>query len=256
MKALWKGSISFGLVNIPVKLYSASQSHTLDLDMLRKGDLCQVRFARVCRDDGKEIPYEDIVKGYKYVDGDYVVLTDKDFENASVEKTHTIDILHFVNEKEIDPVYFEKPYFLVPEKSGTKSYALLREAIKQTKKAGIGRFVLKNREHIGLLRIFDDIIVFNQIRYYDEIRDKGDLSIPSVKQVTKKEIDMAVDLVKQLSKKYNPKEYKDTYVDELKKIITKKAKGQKIKPRGKEPKPSSAGNLMKLLKQSMKNKAA
>ena len=207
MKALWKGSISFGLVNIPVKLYSASQSHTLDLDMLRKGDLCQVRFARVCRDDGKEIPYEDIVKGYKYEDGDYVVLTDKDFENASVEKTHTIDILHFVNEKEIDPVYFEKPYFLVPEKSGTKSYALLREAIKQTKKAGIGRFVLKNREHIGLL-------------------------------------------------KYNPKEYKDTYVNELKKIITKKAKGQKIKPKGKEPKPSSAGNLMKLLKQSMKNKAA
>ena len=256
MKALWKGSISFGLVNIPVKLYSASQSHTLDLDMLRKGDLCQVRFARVCSDDGKEIPYEDIVKGYKYEDGDYVVLTDKDFENASVEKTHTIDILHFVNEKEIDPVYFEKPYFLEPEKSGTKSYALLREAIKQTKKAGIGRFVLKNREHIGLLRIFDDIIVFNQIRYYDEIRDKGDLSIPSAKQVTKKEIDMAVDLVKQLSKKYNPKEYKDTYIDELKKIITKKAKGQKIKPRGKEPKPSSAGNLMKLLKQSMKNKAA
>ncbi|HMQ78780.1 MAG TPA: Ku protein [Ignavibacteria bacterium] len=256
MKALWKGSISFGLVNIPVKLYSASQSHTLDLDMLRKGDLCQVRFARVCRDDGKEIPYEDIVKGYKYEDGDYVVLTDKDFESASVEKTHTIDILHFVNEKEIDPVYFEKPYFLEPERSGTKSYALLREAIKQTKKAGIGRFVLKNREHIGLLRLFDDIIVFNQIRYYDEIRDRDELSIPASKQVTKKEIDMAVDLIKQLSKKYNPKEYKDTYVDELKKIITKKARGQKIKPKGTTPKPSAAGSLMKLLKQSMKKKAA
>lgn len=256
MKALWKGSISFGLVNIPVKLYSASQSHTLDLDMLRKGDLCQVRFMRVCRDDGKEIPYEDIVRGYKYKEGDYVVLTDKDFENASVERSHTIDILHFVNEKEIDPVYFEKPYFLEPEKSGAKSYALLREAIKQTKKAGIGRFVLKNREHIGLLRIFDDIIIFNQIRYYDEIRDTGELTVPSAKQVTKKEIDMAVDLVKQLSSKFNPKEYKDTYVDELKKIITKKAKGQKIKPKAKEPKASSANNLMKLLKQSIKGKAA
>ncbi|MEO8513512.1 MAG: Ku protein [Ignavibacteria bacterium] len=256
MKALWKGSISFGLVNIPVKLYSASQSHTLDLDMLRKGDLCQVRFARVCRDDGKEIPYEDIVKGYKYENGDYVVLSDKDFENANVEKTHTIDIFHFVNEKEIDPVYFEKPYFLEPEKSGTKSYALLREAIKQTKKAGLGRFVLKNREHVGLLRLYGDVIVFNQIRYFDELRDTGDLTIPSAKQVTKKEIDMAVDLVKQLSSKFNPKLYKDTYVDELKKIIIRKAKGQKITPKGKEHKASSAGNLMKLLKQSIKKKAA
>ncbi len=256
MKALWKGSISFGLVNIPVKLYSATQSHTLDLDMLRKGDLCQVRFMRVCRDDGKEIPYENIVKGYKYKEGDYVVLTDKDFESASVERSHTIDILHFVNEKEIDPVYFEKPYFLEPEKSGTKSYALLREAIKQTKKAGIGRFVLKNREHIGLLRIFDDIIIFNQIRYYDEIRDTGELTVPAAKQVTKKEVDMAIDLIKQLSSKFNPKEYKDTYIDELKKIISKKAKGQKINPKGKQPKASTANNLMKLLKQSIKSKAA
>ena len=256
MKALWKGSISFGLVNIPIKLYSASQSHTLDLDMLRKGDLCQVRFARVCRDDGKEIPYENIVKGYKYENGDYVVLTDKDFENANVEKTHTIDIFHFVNEKEIDPVYFEKPYFLEPEKSGTKSYALLREAIKQTKKAGLGRFVLKNREHVGLLRLYGDVIVFNQIRYFDELKSTNELTIPSSKQVTKKEVDMAVDLVKQLSSKFNPKAYKDTYVDELKKIITKKAKGQKITPKGKEHKASSARNLVKLLKQSIKKKAA
>jgi len=256
MKALWKGSISFGLVNIPVKLYSASQSHSLDLDMLRKGDLCQVRFARVCRDDGKEIPYQDIVKGYKYNEGDYVVLTDKDFESANVEKTHTIDIFHFVNEKEVDSVYFEKPYYLEPEKSGTKSYALLREAIKQTKKAGLGRLVLKNREHIGLLRLYDNIIVFNQIRFFDEIRDTSEVKVPSSSQVNKKEVEMAVSLVKQLSSKFNPKAYKDTYIDELKKIITKKAKGQKVTPKGKEPKASSASNLMKLLKQSMKSKAA
>ena len=256
MKALWKGSISFGLVNIPVKLYSASQSHSLDLDMLRKGDLCQVRFARVCRDDGKEIPYQDIVKGYKYNEGDYVVLTDKDFVIANVEKTHTIDIFHFVNEKEVDSVYFEKPYYLEPEKSGTKSYALLREAIKQTKKAGLGRLVLKNREHIGLLRLYDNIIVFNQIRFFDEIRDTTEVKVPSSSQVNKKEVEMAVSLVKQLSSKFNPKAYKDTYIDELKKIITKKAKGQKVTPKGKEPKASSASNLMKLLKQSMKSKAA
>ncbi|MBE2219001.1 MAG: Ku protein [Ignavibacteria bacterium] len=256
MKALWKGSISFGLVNIPVKLYSASQSHSLDLDMLRKGDHCQVRFARVCRDDGKEIPYQDIVKGYKYNEGDYVVLTDKDFESANVEKTHTIDIFHFVNEKEVDSVYFEKPYYLEPEKSGTKSYALLREAIKQTKKAGLGRLVLKNREHIGLLRLYDNVIVFNQIRFFDELRETTEIKVPGASQVNKKEVEMAVSLVKQLSSKFNPKAYKDTYTDELKKIITKKAKGQKVTPKGKEPKASSASNLMKLLKQSMKSKAA
>jgi DNA end-binding protein Ku len=256
MKALWKGSISFGLVNIPVRMYSASQSHTLDLDMLRKGDLCQVRFMRVCRDDGKEIPYQDIVKGYKHKEGDYVVLTDKDFENANVEKTHTIDILHFVNEKEVDSVYFEKPYFLEPEKGGTKSYALLREAIKQTKKVGLGRFVLKNREHIGIVRLYKDALIFNQIRYADEVRSASDLNIPASTAVNKKEVELAASLIKQISKKFNPREYKDTYVDELKKIIDKKAKGQKVSPKGHAHKPSSAGNLMKLLKQSMKKKAA
>lgn len=256
MKAIWKGSISFGLVNIPVKLYSATQSQTLDLDMLRKGDLCQVRFARVCRDDGKEIPYENIVKGYKYKDGDYVVLTDKDFESASVEKTHTIDIINFVNEKDIDSVYFEKPYYLEPEKSGVKSYTLLREAIRKSKKAGLGRFVLKNREHIGLLKIYGNIIVFNQIRFHDEIRETKELSIPASKAVSAKETDMAIALIKQLSSKFTPEKFRDTYVDDLKKIITKKAKGQKIKPKGKASKPSSARNLMKLLEQSIKGKKA
>ncbi len=125
MKSIWKGSISFGLVNIPVKMYSGTQSHNLDLDMLRKSDHCQVRFMRVCRDDGKEIPYEDIVKGYEYKEGDYVILTDKDFESANVEKTHTIEIVHFVDEKGVDTIYYEKPYFLEPEKSGVKPYALL-----------------------------------------------------------------------------------------------------------------------------------
>src|SRR5215213_7105249 len=127
MKALWKGSITFGLVNIPVRMYSGSQSNTLDLDMLRKDDLCPVRFARVCREDGKEIPYKDIVKGYKHESGDYVILTDKDFESADVKKTHTIEIVHFVDEEEINSIYYEKPYFLEPEKGGAKAYGLLRD---------------------------------------------------------------------------------------------------------------------------------
>ena len=256
MRSIWKGSISFGLVNIPVKMYTASQSNTLDLDMLRKGDLCQVRFARVCREDGKEIPYENIVKGYKHENGDYVVLTDKDFENANVEKTHTIDIVHFIKEDEIDSIYFEKPYYLEPEKTGAKSYVLLREAIKKSKKAAIGRFVLKNREHIGLLKVSKNSIVLNQLRFQDEIRDSADLHVPEMKNISTKEVDMAMALINQLTYKFNPKEYKDTYISELKKIIDEKAKGHKIKPHGKAPKTTKTTNLMSLLKASMKKKAA
>jgi len=256
MKSIWKGAISFGLVNIPVKMYSASQSNSLDLDMLRKGDLCQVRFARVCREDGKEIPYQDIVKGYKHENGDYVVLTDKDFENANVEKTHTIDIIHFIKEDEIDSIYFEKPYYLEPEKSGAKSYALLRDAIKKSKKTAIGKFVLKNREHIGILKVYKNMIVLNQLRYQDEVRDSEDLNIPEAKNISAKEADMAMALINQLTYKFNPKEYKDTYINELKKIIEAKAKGLKVKPYGKAPKVTKTTNLMSLLKASMKKKAA
>ncbi|MBN8570478.1 MAG: Ku protein [Ignavibacteria bacterium] len=256
MKSIWKGSISFGLVNIPVKMYSGTQSHNLDLDMLRKSDHCQVRFMRVCRDDGKEIPYEDIVKGYQYKEGDYVILTDKDFENANVEKTHTIEIVHFVDEKGVDTIYYEKPYFLEPEKSGVKPYALLIEAIKKTKKVGIGRFVLKNREHIGVVRVYNDALIFNQIRYQDEVRDIKDLNIPSGKNVSAKEVELAVSLIKQLNYKFNPKDYKDTYISELKKIIEQKAKGKKVTPKGKVPKNTTSKNLMTLLKKSVSGKKA
>jgi DNA end-binding protein Ku len=256
MRALWKGAISFGLVNIPVRMYTASESNTLDLDMLRKDDLCQVRFARVCREDGKEIPYEDIVKGYKYKGGDYVVLTDKDFESANVEKSHTIDIIHFVNESNVDSVFFEKSYYLEPDRSGAKSYALLREAIKRSKKAGLARFVIKNREHLGLLKAYDDIIVLNQIRFKNEIRSYGDLNLPAAKSITSKELQLALSLIENMTHKFNPKDYKDTYFEELKKIIEQKAKGRKIKPKGKAPKSTGVKNLMTLLKKSLDKKAA
>lgn len=256
MKTLWKGSISFGLVNIPIRMYTATQSHTLNLDMLRKGDLSKVKYMRVSADDGKEIPYQDIVKGYKYTDGSYVVLSDKDFENANVEKTHTLDLLHFVDEKDVNTIYYEKPYYLEPDKSGTKSYALLREAIKKSKKVGIARFVLKNREHIGIIKLYEDVIVLNQIRFQNEIKSFKDLQLPEEKGITSKEVDMAIALIKQLNDKFKPKEYKDTYFEELQKIIEMKAKGKKIKPKGKAPKPTQAKSLMTLLKSSLKDKAA
>lgn len=256
MKALWKGSISFGLVNIPVRMYTASSSQSLNLTMLRKGDLCEIKYKRVCKEDEKEVPYENIVKGYKYTDGSYVILTDKDFESANVEKTHTLDIIHFVNEDGIDTIYYEKPYYLEPEKTGVKPYALLREAIKKAKKVGVVRYVIKNREHIGVIKLYEDKIILNQLRYESEVRKAPELNIPDSKKITSKEVEMAIALIKQLTDKFKPKEYKDTYMEELKKIIEQKAKGKKIKPKGKAPKPTSTKNLMTLLKSSLKQKTA
>ncbi|MEO8447583.1 MAG: Ku protein [bacterium] len=256
MKSIWKGAISFGLVNIPVRMYSATQSQALDLDMLRKDDHCKVYFKRVCRDDGKEIPYEDIVKGYKYKDGDYVILTDKDFESANVEKTHTLEIIHFVKESEISSVYYDKPYFLDSEKTGMKAYGLLKDAIKKSGKVGVARYVIRNREHIGVIKTYKDFLIVNQLRYPAEIRSTEGLAKPPAKEASAKEIDMAEALIKQLTYKFKPAEYKDTYIDELKKIIEDKAKGKKVKAKGKAPKATGTKDIMTLLKKSIAKKAA
>lgn len=252
MPPLWSGSISFGLVNIPVKLLSGSRSNNLDLDMLRKGDLCPVRFERVCRSDGKPIPYEDIVKGYKYKEGDYVVLTDKDFEEANLSRTKSIELLAFVLEEQIDSIYYEKPYFLEPEESAAKPYAVLREALRKSKRVGIARFVIHSREHLGALRPMGNMILLNQLRYQDEIRGVEKLSLPGTEGIKDKEVQMAVQLIGHLAADFKPKDYKDTYIEDLKAIIEEKAKGRKVSPRGKAPRPSKAKDLMALLKASMK----
>jgi DNA end-binding protein Ku len=254
MRSIWTGSISFGLVNIPVKLYSGSQSNSLDLDMLRKGDLCPVKYRRVCADDEKEIPYNEIVKGFEYSDGNYIVLTDEDFQNANVEQTKTIDILDFVNESEIDLRYFEKPYYLEPDKAGIKPYALLREALKKSKKVGIANYVLRNRGHIGLVKPVGSAIILNQMRYADELRNPADLNLPETKAVKDKEIDLALTLIDQWTTKFDPEKYKDTYIEDLKNIIEEKAKGKKPRAKGKAPQPTKVVDMMSLLKKSLKDK--
>ena len=254
MRAIWSGSINFGLVNIPVKLFSGSESHTLDLDMLRKSDLCPVKYQKVCKYDNKEIPTTEIVKGYEYSDGQYIVLTDEDFENANVEKTHTIDILDFVDEAEIDTRYFSKPYYLEPVKTGVKPYALLREALAQSKKVGIASYVLRNKGNIGLVRALDKVIVLNQMRYQDEVRDYADLNLPSSEKVQKQEIDLALMLINQYTSTFDPSKYKDTYVEDLKQIIEKKAHGMETKPEAKKPQPAKVVDMMSLLKESLKKK--
>lgn len=231
MKALWRGGISFGLVNIPVRLFSGSVTHRIDLDMIRKKDQCAIQFVRVCKKDGKEVPWEDIAKGYRKEDGDYVILDKEDFAKAMPEKTQTIDIFEFVLEDEIPSQYLEKPYIVEPEKAAAKTYALLRAALKKSGKVGLAKFVLRSTEHLGILKVEDDAILLIQIRFDQDLRDPSEAKIPTNIKIEKKELDMALNIIDQLTEKFEPEKYKDTYKDELLKLIKKKSK----EPKGKKP---------------------
>jgi DNA end-binding protein Ku len=251
MRAIWTGALSFGLVNIPIRLYSATAGTELDLTMLHKKDMSPIRYARICRADGKEVPYEDIVKGYEYRKGDYVILTDEDFKKANVEKTKAIEIQEFAKESEIDPIYFEKPYYLEPEKGAEKAYTLLRESLKKSKKVGIAKFVLRNRERLAAIKPSGDALILEQMRFENEIRKPTELNLPDARKAASKEIQIALALIEQLTEHFNPKAYKDTYHDELKKVIDAKAKGKPVKAKGKEPKATEVTDLMAMLKKSL-----
>jgi DNA end-binding protein Ku len=225
MRAIWSGAIGFGLVNIPVKLFSAVQQSELDLDMLDKKDHSNIKFKRVNAETGREVAWENIVKGYK-VDDQYVILTDEDFKEASPEKNKLIEIAEFVDEKEIDSIYYETPYYLQPEKNGVKAYALLLEALKKSGKAGLGSFVLRSRESLVIIRPYEGILLMNKIRFQEEIRDPSEVKTP---KATNKpaEIKMAMQLIDQLSQEFDIARYKDSYSDKLMKLIKAKAKGKK-----------------------------
>lgn len=251
MRAIWNGALSFGLVNIPVRLYSATSERTLDLNLLHKEDLSPIRFAKVCKAEEKEVPYENIVKGYEYHDGSYIVLTEEDFNKANVRATKTIEILDFANEKQIDPIFFEKPYFLEPEKGAAKAYALLREAINRSKKVAVAKFVLRNREHLAVIKPRNKALVLNQMRFFNEIRSTEDLNLPANTAIKEKEMNVALALINQLSGAFKPEAYKDTYINELLKIIEEKAKGKKPKARGKAPQKTEVTDLMAMLRASL-----
>ena len=225
MRPLWTGAIGFGLVNIPVKLYSATESSNLDLDMLDKKDHSHIKFQRINEKTGKEVKWESIVKGFQLGEK-YVVLDDTDFEKANAVKTKVIEITDFVDQEEIDSVFYEMPYYLAPEKSGARPYALLREALIKTKKAGVASFVMRNKEHLAILRVSGDAILLNRIRFFEEIRDTEGLALPAKSSVKPAELKMAIALVNQLSAKFDIKKYKDTYSESLMKIIKAKAKGK------------------------------
>jgi DNA end-binding protein Ku len=251
MRALWKGSISFGLVNIPVKMYVASHEREFKFVMLHKKDLSQIRYAKICKNEDKEVPWEEIVKGYEYAPGEYVVMEDEDFKKANLSKSKAIEILDFVKEDEIDTVFYSKPYFLEPEKNADKAYVLLREALRKSKKVGIAKFVIHNREHIAVIKPYENAIILNELRYVDEVVQPKELNIPEKVKTPAKELDVAVKLIDHLTSSFNSKKYKDTYSKEIKEIINQKAKGRKIHPKGQEPKPSKVQDIMSLLKASL-----
>jgi len=254
MRSIWTGAIGFGLVNIPIKMYSAVQGSELDLDMLDKKDHSNIRFKRVNENTGKEVAWENIIKGYKLND-QYVVLTDEDFAKASPEKSKIIEINEFVEETAIDSIYYETPYYLEPEKSGTKAYALLREALHKTGKVGFGSFVFRNKEGLCLIKPMENILVLCRIRWAQEIRGTDELNVPAGTPKPA-EMKMAVELINQLSGPFDIANYKDTYTDELLKIIKAKAKGKKLP----EPKlkvvHKQSDDLLSQLKASLKGRKA
>ncbi|HEY0042856.1 MAG TPA: Ku protein [Flavisolibacter sp.] len=251
-RSIWSGAISFGLVNIPVKLQSAVQDENIDFDMLSKDDMAPIKYAKIDSKTGEEIAYKDIVKGYQYAKGKYVIVTDEDFAKARPEITKTIDIIQFVKEDEIDPIYYEKPYYIVPGKGAEKSYKLLMKALDETKTVGIAEFMLRNRAHICILKNHDGVLLLNQLRYHEEVRELPE--VKTTERITPKEIQLATKLINQLTETFNPAAFKDTYITELKKVIKAKAAGKDIQIA--EPRKTSATvkDLMEVLKQSLENK--
>src|SRR5665213_13804 len=254
MRAIWTGAIGFGLVNIPVKIYSATETSNLDLDMLDKKDHSHIKYQRVNETTGKEVEWSNIVKGYK-LDNNYIVLDDKDFEAASAKKTKTIEISDFVKEDEISSIYYETPYYLEPDKSGTRPYKLLLDALTKSKKVGVATFVMRNKEALAILRPDKNVIVLNKIRFEQEIRDPDELTLPKNTEVKPAELKMAMTLIDQLTDKFDISKYKDNYNDELLKLIHAKAKGKKIKAPEMKVVHSKTKDLMDQLKASLEVKS-
>ncbi|MGZ8900386.1 MAG: non-homologous end joining protein Ku [Limisphaerales bacterium] len=247
MRAIWKGSISFGLVNIPIGLYPATRKEDVSFRQLRADDFSPIRYKRVAEADGEEVPWEKIVKGYEYEKGQFVLVTDEDFEKAMPEATQSIDIIEFVDLSDIDPMYFDKPYYLEPQKGGKKAYALLRETLNEAGKVGIARVVIKTRQHLAAVKPKDDALVLELMHFPDEVLEPTGLDIPRDEKLGKKELEMAKSLVETMSGEWNPEEFKDEYRDKLIALIEEKVKhGGKEVPSAKT-KPKAATNVVDLV---------
>src|SRR5213596_1420091 len=253
-RAIWKGSISFGLVNIPIALYPATRREELKFRLLRKGDLSPVNYKRVAEADGKEVPWDQIVKGYEYEKGKYVVLKEKDFQRVDVEATQIVDIQDFVEPDEIDPIFFYKPYYLEPQKGGDKAYSLLRDALKDSKKVGVAKVVIKTREYLAGVKPEDGALVLELMHFADELADTSKLHISKKVEVGKREMTIAKSLIDSMSSKWNPEKYKDDYRQALMEVIEEKveAGGKEIEEKPKKaPKPTKVIDLVSVLQKSL-----
>ena len=253
MAAIWKGSVSFGLVNIPVELRTAVRADHISFRLLHKDTLAPVKYERVSSKSGKTIPWSEIVKGYEYEKGKYVVMTDDDFKSAAIEGSKTIDILDFVKEEEIDPRYFETPYYLVPSKGADKSYALLREAIRSTGTVGIGKIIMRQHQHLAGIKVIGDSLVLEIMRFSNELVKSDEYSFPSRAGVRPQELKMAEQLVESLAEKFDPTRYTDDYRANLMKLIKAKTKGKTITFAEKDDDSADSGvlDLMSRLRASL-----
>ncbi|SFB83729.1 DNA end-binding protein Ku [Parapedobacter composti] len=250
MRAIWTGAIGFGLVNIPVKLYSATTDSRPDLDMLDRKDHARIRYKRVNERTGKEVDWDSIVRGYLLKDN-YIVLDEADFEEASPEKSKMINLQSFVKAADIESVYFETPYYLQPQKGGEKAYMLLLKALEKTKMAGLSTFVLRNTENLAIIRPYEKVLLLNKLRFAEEIRSPDDLNVPADLKIAKQEMDMAVQLIKRHAGEFNVNDYKDEYSKELMKIIRAKAKGKRPTVRKIKVKTTPSADLLEQLRASL-----
>ncbi len=234
MAAIWKGSVTFGLVNIPVELRSAVRADHISFRMLREEDLSPIKYERISAADGEPVPWSEIVKGYEYEKGKFVVMTDEDFKAAAIEKSKTIDIMDFVQEDEIDPRYFETPYYLVPTKGAEKSYALLREAIRSSNAVGVGKIIMRQTQHLVGIKVVGDALVAEIMRFSNELVDQSEYTFPDADQVRPQELKMAEQLIENFAEPFDPSKYTDDYRSNLMKIINAKMKGKKVKLEEKE----------------------
>ncbi|QHS56854.1 Ku protein [Mucilaginibacter sp. 14171R-50] len=253
MRSIWTGSIGFGLVSIPVKLFSAVQTASLDLDMLDSRDHAHIKFQRVNENTKKEVPYDKIVKGYKY-DDDYVIVEAADFEAAAPEKSKVIEIESFVDLTSVNPMYYETSYYTEPATKNNKAYALLLEALKKSGKAGLARFVLRSTESLCIVHPVEKDIVVTRIRFQQQIRDQSDLNLDSKITVSKKELDMGLALINQYAEPLDLSKYKDEYHNELLKIIEAKAKGKRPTIKKLKPKATKSNDLYDQLMSSLQVK--
>ena len=251
-RSLWKGSISFGLVNIPIELHTAVRDHRPKFRMLHAKDKSPVKYERVCIRDGHAVAWEDLVKGYEYASGHFVILTKDDFKAAAVEKTRTIDIIDFVAADTIDDRFFETPYYLVPSHGGERAYALLREAIRESGRIGIAKFILRDAQHLAAVEVIEQAIVLSMMRFADELADPKPLGFPASSGIRKAELEMAKALVNSLAAEWDPDKYSDEYVENLMRLIKGKVKGKKVTLEAPDtPRNGGVVDLMERLRRSL-----